>query len=160
MSLNFTEICHLYNKLIKMDRKAFLAQLGIGSSAIFAAACMQSCSKSDSSQPGQVTPGGSVDFSLDLSDPANAVLKTPGGYLIYKGIIVALAKNGNYLAVSSACPHQGVNVQYVSNQDQFYCSAHGSYFASTGNYISGPANGRSLTQFKTTLTGNSLRVYA
>ncbi len=143
-----------------MDRKAFLAQLGLGSSAIFAAACMQSCSKSDSAQPGQVTPGGSVDFSLDLTDPANAVLKTPGGYLIYKGIIVALATNGNYLAVSSACPHEGVNVEYQAGQNQFYCSRHASYFTATGAYIKGPANGRSLTQFKTTLTGNSLRVYA
>jgi cytochrome b6-f complex iron-sulfur subunit len=143
-----------------MDRKEFLSHLGLGSTAIFAAACMQACSKSDSNSPAQVTPTGSVDVTLDLSDPANAALKNPGGYVIIKGIIVALATNGNYLAVSSACPHEGVNVQYRPTQDQFYCSAHGSYFASSGKYISGPANGRSLTQFKTTLTGSSLRVYA
>lgn len=143
-----------------MDRKEFLAQLGLGSTAIFAVTCMQACSKSDGNSPNQNNPGTNVDFTLDLNDPANAALKKPGGYLIYKGIIVAQNMNGNYLAVSSACPHEGVNVEFKSNQDQFYCSAHGSYFASTGKYISGPANGRSLTQYKTALTGNSLRVYS
>lgn len=143
-----------------MDRKEFLAQVGLGSTAIFAATCMQSCSKSDSASSNPITPGTAVDFTLDLNDPTNAALKKTGGYVIIKGVIVALATNGNYLAVSAACPHEGVNVQYQSNQDQFYCSAHGSYFASSGKYISGPANGRSLTQFKITLTGNSLRVYS
>lgn len=143
-----------------MDRKEFLSQLGLGSTAIFAAACMQACSKSDGNSPNQTTPPANLDFTLDLNDPANAALKKPGGYLITKGVIVALTTNGNYLAVSSACPHEGVNVEFKANQEQFYCGAHGSYFTSTGKFVSGPANGRSLTQYKTTLTGNSLRVYA
>lgn len=149
-----------YLKYFKMDRKEFLTQLGLGSTAIFAATCMQACSKSDTSSPNQPTPSGAVDFTLDLTEAANATLKTPGGYVIYKGVIVALATNGNYLAVSAACPHEGVNVEFQAGQNQFYCSRHASYFTSTGSFIKGPANGKGLTQYKTSLTGNSLRVYA
>ena len=134
-----------------MDRKEFLAQLGIGGTAIFAAACMQSCSKTDNLS--------NVDFTLDLTNNAYAALKTAGGYIINQGVIVALTTNNAYLAESAACPHQGVNVQFQAGQNQFYCAAHSSYFSSTGSRISGPAQ-RGLTQFKTTLTGNMLRVYA
>jgi cytochrome b6-f complex iron-sulfur subunit len=143
-----------------MDRKEFLAQLGLGSTAIFAATCMQSCSKSDSASSNPITPGTAVDFTLDLNDPTNAALKKTGGYVIIKGVIVALATNGNYLAVSAACPHEGVNVEYQAGQNQFYCARHASYFTSAGAFIKGPANGRGLTQYKTSLNGNSLRVYA
>jgi cytochrome b6-f complex iron-sulfur subunit len=134
-----------------MDRKEFLAQLGIGGTAIFAAACMQSCSKTDNLS--------NVDFTLDLTSSAYAGLKTAGGYIINQGVIVALTTNNAYLAVSAACPHEGVNVQFQAGKNQFYCAAHSSYFSSTGSRISGPAQ-RGLTQFKTTLTGNMLRVYA
>ena len=134
-----------------MDRKEFLSQLGLGGTAIFAAACMQSCSKTDNLS--------NVDFTLDLTNSAYAALKSAGGYIITQGVIVALTTSNTYLAVSAACPHEGVNVQFQAGQNQFYCAAHSSYFSSTGSRISGPAQ-RGLTQFKTTLTGNSLRVYA
>jgi cytochrome b6-f complex iron-sulfur subunit len=134
-----------------MDRKEFLSQLGLGGTAIFAAACMQSCSKTDNLS--------NTDFTLDLTSSAYAALKSPGGYIINQGVIVALTTGNTYLAVSAACPHEGVNVQFQAGQNQFYCAAHSSYFSSTGSRISGPAQ-RGLTQFKTTLTGNSLRVYA
>ena len=134
-----------------MDRKEFLSQLGLGETAIFAAACMQSCSKTDNLS--------NVDFTLDLTSSAYAALKSAGGYIITQGVIVALTTSNTYLAVSAACPHEGVNVQFQAGQNQFYCAAHSSYFSSTGSRISGPAQ-RGLTQFKTTLTGNSLRVYA
>ena len=134
-----------------MDRKEFLSQLGLGGTAIFAAACMQSCSKTDNLS--------NVDFTLDLTSSANAALKSAGGYVVSQGVIVALTNSNTYLAVSSACPHQGVTVQFQAGQNQFYCAAHSSYFSSTGSRISGPAQ-RGLTQFKTTLSGNMLRVYA
>ena len=134
-----------------MDRKEFLSQVGLGGSALFAAACMQSCSKSDNLS--------NLDFTLDITSSSFAALKSPGGYVITQGVIVALSLNNTYLAVSAACPHEGVNVQFQAGQNQFYCAAHSSYFSSSGSRISGPAQ-RGLTQFKTILTGNSLRVYA
>ena len=134
-----------------MDRKEFLSQVGLGGSALFAAACMQSCSKSDNLS--------NLDFTLDITSSSFAALKSPGGYVITQGVIVALSLNNTYLAVSASCPHEGVNVQFQAGQNQFYCAAHSSYFSSTGSRISGLAQ-RGLTQFKTILTGNSLRVYA
>jgi cytochrome b6-f complex iron-sulfur subunit len=139
-----------------MDRKEFLAQLGLGSTAVFAGVCMQSCSKSETSS----TPPSAVDFTLDLNSAANTPLKTPGGFIIFQGVIVAQSTSGSFLAVSAACPHEQVNVEYQGAKNQFFCPRHASYFTSSGSFISGPANGRGLTQYKTSLNGNSLRVYA
>ena len=134
-----------------MDRKEFLSQLDHGGTAIFAAASMQLCSKTDTIS--------NINFILNLRSSAYAALKTAGGYTINHGVIVALTTNNSYLAVTSACPHEGVNVQFQAGKNQFYCQAHSSFFSSTGSRISGSAN-RGLTQVKTTLTGNTLRVYA
>jgi cytochrome b6-f complex iron-sulfur subunit len=79
--------------------------------------------------------------------------------VIVQGVIVALSTSNAYLAVSAACPHEGVQVQFQSGQNQFICTAHNSVFTSSGSRVSGPAN-RGLTQYKTSLTGNILRVYS
>ena len=136
-----------------MDRKEFLSALGLGSTALIAISCLQACSKTDAAS------GGAVDFTLDLTNGAYAALSNAGGYVTVQGVVVARTTNNTYLAVSAACPHEGVNVEYQGNQNQFFCPAHGSYFSSTGARTAGPAQ-RGLTQYQTALTGNSLRVYA
>ena len=136
-----------------MDRKEFLSALGLGSSALIAISCLQACSKTDAAS------GAAVDFTLDLTNGAYAPLSNPGGYIISQGVIVAKTTNNTYLAVSAACPHQGVNVEYQGPQNQFFCPAHGSYFSASGSRTAGPTPS-GLTQYKTTLTGTSLRVYA
>lgn len=141
-----------------MDRKEFLAQLGLGSTAIFTAACMQSCSK-ENNGGGSTTPPANVDFQIDLNSSANSALKNPGGYIIVQNIIVARTLTNSFLAVAAICPHQGATVQYESGPNQFYCSAHGSYFSSTGARISGPAQ-TGLKQYNTSLSGNTLRVFS
>ncbi len=135
-----------------MNRKEILAQLGTGGAAVFAAACLQSCSKTNGA-------ASNVDFQLDLTSSANNALKTAGGYVISQGVIVAYTTSGTYVAVSAACPHEGVQVQYRSTNNQFVCTAHNSYFSNSGARISGPAN-TGLKQYKTSLTGNILRVYS
>ena len=136
-----------------MDRKEFLSALGLGSTALIAISCLQACSKTDAAS------GTGVDFTLDLTNGAYAALSNAGGYVTVQGVVVARTTNNSYLAVSAACPHDGVNVEYQGNQNQFFCPAHGSYFSSTGARTAGPAQ-RGLTQYQTALTGNSLRVYA
>ncbi len=136
-----------------MDRKEFLSALGLGSTALIAISCLQACSKTDAAS------GTGVDFTLDLTNGAYAALSNAGGYVTVQGVVVARTTNNTYLAVSAACPHEGVNVEYQGNQNQFFCPAHGSYFSSTGARTAGPAQ-RGLTQYQTALTGNSLRVYA
>lgn len=136
-----------------MDRKEFLAQLGIGSAAAMAITCLQACTKSGTGG------GSSVDFTIDITSSQFSALKNAGGSVVYQGIIIAKTTTGSYLAVSSRCPHEGVTVNFSSGNNQFICNAHNSVFSSTGSRISGPAN-TGLTQYKTELSGNSLRVFA
>lgn len=135
-----------------MDRKEFLTQLGIGSAAALAITCLQACSKS-------ALGGSSVDFTIDLNSSQFSALKNAGGSVVYQGIIIAKTTSGSYLAVSSRCPHEGVTVNFSSGNNQFICNAHNSVFSSTGSRISGPAN-TGLTQYQTSLSGTSLRVYS
>jgi cytochrome b6-f complex iron-sulfur subunit len=140
-----------------MERKEFLSLLGLGSASVLAAVCMGGCSKQ--SATGGSTAPTNVDFTIDLSLPANANLAGDGGYIYSNGIIVARTVGGAYVAVSQACTHEGVSVQYVSSQDLFYCPSHGAKFSDSGSVVSGPASS-ALKQYKTFLTGTSLRVYS
>ena len=147
-----------------MERKEFLAMLGNGAAALFAVGCLGGCSKSDSDdpQPGGNNPGTGTtnkkDFTLNLALPANGSLKTPGSALISNGVIVAYTANSSYIAVSSVCTHQGGIVGYDAAGKRFSCPVHGSNFTETGTVINGPAT-TALKQYKTTLTGDNLRVY-
>lgn len=136
-----------------MDRKEFLSLLGFSAIATTLPMCMGSC-KSNSS-----TPNMSVDFTLDLTQSANAALNSNGGYIVKDGVIVAKTTAGNYVAVSAACTHEGANVGYNSGSDKFVCPRHGATFSNSGSAMSGPANG-DLQKFNTTLTGTNLRVYS
>ena len=136
-----------------MDRKEFLSALGLSSGVLIVTSCLAACTKNTTN--GNVTAP-AVDFTLDLSLPANAALNNPGGYIYSGGVIVAKTTAGNIIAVSQACTHQGVDVVYNSN-NQFYCPSHGAAFATTGAVINGPAN-TALKQYTVTVTGNKVRV--
>jgi cytochrome b6-f complex iron-sulfur subunit len=137
-----------------MDRKAFLSSIGLSAGTLLIASCLGACGKT------VVNSGGSaptLDFTLDLTQAANAALNTLGGYLYANGVIVAKTLSGNIIAVSQACTHQGVTVQYVSNNNNFYCPSHGASFSATGAATGGPTNG-ALKQYIVTVTGNTVRV--
>ena len=136
-----------------MDRKEFLSALGLSSGALIVTSCLAACAKNTTNS--NVTAP-IVDFTLDLSSPANAALNNPGGYVYSGGVIVAKTTAGNIIAVSQACTHQGVDVIYNSN-NQFYCPSHGAAFSTTGAVINGPAN-TALKEYKVTVTGNKVNV--
>ena len=148
-----------------MERKVFIEQVGLSAASVLIFGCMQACSKSDSA-PSQ--PNGSnnntnkaIDFTINISiSPFNS-LNTAGGFYIDKtnNIIIARTLTNDFIAVSSLCTHQQVTVDFQPNNNRFYCSAHGSAFFTSGAVLNGPAN-VALTQYKTTLTGSNLRVYA
>ncbi len=140
-----------------MERKEFLSLVGKGASGTLFLSILEACSKTKTTTSSP--PAGPVDFTLDLSNNQYSSLKTDGGYVYNNGIIVAKTVNGDYIAVSAACTHQGTYVQYVTSNNSFYCPSHGSDFSATGAVLRGPAY-LPLTQYKTALTGNSLRVYA
>ena len=137
-----------------MDRKQFLSEMGLGAASLFVLSCMgSSCSKTGSA------PVQSSDFTVDLNASSSLALKSLGGFIYINGIIVAQTLAGKYIAVSQACTHEGITVTYDSAADHFYCPAHGSVFSDSGAVINGPANSK-LQEFNTSLSGNSLRVYA
>jgi cytochrome b6-f complex iron-sulfur subunit len=137
-----------------MDRKEFLTALGYSSGALIFAACLGSCKKTNTDT---TSAAPTVDFTLDLTQPANSALNTAGGYIYSNGVIVAKTTAGNIIAVSQACTHQGTSVQFQGANDRFYCPNHGATFSTTGSVTNGPASS-SLKQYAVTITGNSIRV--
>lgn len=145
-----------------MKRNEFLSVLGISAGTIMFIPYLTSCSKS-SMDTTPSTPGGGggvpVDFTLDLTAPANADLNNNGGSLLKSGVIVARTSNGDFIAVASACTHEGFTLVFEGANARFHCNNHGSNFGTTGSVINGPAS-VSLKKYNTTLTGTSLRVFA
>ena len=137
-----------------MDRKEFLTAVGLGMGS-FALMCA-GCSKSVAS--GTAAPSG-VDFTIDLSQVANAALQTNGGYVYNSGVIVARTLAGSYIAVQQSCTHENFSIVYQGSRQRFYCDGHGATFSESGTVEGGPAP-RSLQTYKTSLNGTLLRVYS
>jgi cytochrome b6-f complex iron-sulfur subunit len=131
-----------------VERKAFLKFLAAGAAAGTVANYLSSCSKTDDAP--------TVDFTIDLSQPANSNLLQPGGSLIKQQVIV-INNNGSYLALSDICTHEGCSLAYNNSAKKLNCPCHGATFTLTGDVLSGPAN-RSLKQYNVTLNGNVLRI--
>lgn len=137
-----------------MNRREFLELTGITAGALALITCIGSCKKADTSPQGP----SNVDFMLDLSQPANSILNTPGKYLYDQGVIVAKAKNGNFIAVSATCTHEGGTIIYQLSSDHFYCTTHGALFNDDGSVSTSPAV-IPLKQYTCTLSGNVLHVH-
>jgi cytochrome b6-f complex iron-sulfur subunit len=138
-----------------MDRKDFLMTLGKGVAVAGVAFCV-GCSANNTDVP--TAPSG-VDMTLDLTQPGNQALNNVGGSMVTKGIIIGRTGNASFVAVSSACTHQGTTIEFQLNNNRFYCNNHGSTYALDGSVTNGPAS-RSLTKYNTTFSGNSLRVFS
>ena len=141
-----------------MDRKEFLSLLGYSAASLSMMACLGGCTKNSDVSSNTTGPSG-IDFTLDLSQTANAALNTNGGYVYKNGVIVARTKAGQYIAVQQICTHESNSVVYQASYSRFYCDRHGATFAETGAVTGGPAP-RALTQYNTSLTGTVLRVYS
>ena len=149
-----------------MERKDFIEQVGLSAASILIFGCMQGCSKSDSPAPTPPTgttnppPIKAIDFTINITTNPDTSLNTAGGFYVDKtnNIIIARTLTDEFLAVSSLCTHQQVLLDFQASNNRFYCSGHGSLFSTTGAVINGPA-AAPLKQYKTTRTGNSLRIY-
>jgi len=142
-----------------MERKEFLKNLGITGAAAFAVmtlGCLESCS----SKTGTFKPSGTVDFTLDLTDSANAAILVNGGYVIKDQVVIAKNNSGAYIAATIKCSHEGNNnVVYRSSTDNYYCNVHGAEFDQTGKGLNSNGKG-GLTIYNTQLSGTSLRVFS
>lgn len=143
-----------------MERKDFLAALGLGAGSLIVSSCLGACGKGDSATPSTSTGGTNtkVDFTINVGTNADINSK---GWTIQNNVIIA--KNGsNYIALSSACTHQNNPLTYDSANNTFPCSltgpSHGSVFDANGNRTQGPANSN-LKKYNTSLSGTTLRVF-
>jgi cytochrome b6-f complex iron-sulfur subunit len=149
-----------------MERKDFIEKVGLSAASILIFGCMQGCSKSDTPAPSQPTgsnnnPPKPIDFTINITNNPYTSLNTAGGFYIDKtnNIMIARTIANEFLAVSSLCTHQQATIDFEASINRFSCSAHGSVFSTTGTVLNGPA-AAPLKQYKTSLSGNNLRVYA
>ena len=126
--------------------------------------CLGGCTrKSDDPQPAPLqTPGPSaaIDFTLNLTDPANARLNNPAFGYVYGSngrVIVAKTAAGEYIALAAPCTHQGTLVQFQPSSDTFSCPTHGAQFSASGAVLVGPA-AAALRTYNVSQTGNTLRI--
>ncbi|MCB2378914.1 Rieske (2Fe-2S) protein [Hymenobacter sp. BT635] len=147
-----------------MERKEFIQLFGLGAAAVLATGCLGGCSGGSDDDPAPAPTGGTgatgVDFTLDLTDPANAPLNDPAVGFVYgaaRRVIVARLTNGSYIAVQAPCTHEGFTIVFQAGANSFMCPNHGSMFNSDGTVAAGPAT-RALKKYTVTQTGNSLRV--
>lgn len=146
-----------------MTRKEFFSRVGFGAATVLLPACIAgmavSCSSddtnSDSSGTTPPTPSASSNFTVDIS---MGTLAKNGGFLVTQGIIIARTNAGDFLAVSAACPHEGVIVNYDEAGNKFVCPRHNSQFTSKGVVTIGPA-ASNLKEYKTSLAGTALTVF-
>ena len=146
-----------------MKRKEFLSTITGGITATCVACLAAACSKEEMFTPSSTsgsstTPStGNTPFTVNLSTELRAV----NDFISKSGVIVIRTSAGNnasnFLAVSSACPHAGATVEYNNTKSSFYCSAHGSAFASDGALVTGPAT-RGLSKLSVEITGSNLVV--
>ena len=139
-----------------MTRPEFLSLLGLGAGAALTG-CLSGCQKDDPAPPA------SVDFTVDLTDPANAALGAAGGF-VYRGpnngIIVARTASATYLAAASRCTHQQTTLEFRSGSTRFHCPNHNAEFAADGTVARPPDSGAAtnLKTYAVALTGNTLRI--
>ena len=139
----------------KIKRNEFLKSLGLKGASLLAVYCgatsLSSC-KNES-----VTPASAVDFTLDLNQAAYSALNTVGKYVIYNQVVVARVSATSFAAVTQICSHEG-RAQVIFNGTNFFCTAHGATFSTTGTALS--VTNKAIASYKTALSGTTLRVYA
>jgi cytochrome b6-f complex iron-sulfur subunit len=141
-----------------MNRKEFLVKLGFSGAAIVAVSTLDllsSCSPQNS-----ISPSGTVDFTISLTDPSYSALNSNGGYIVKDNVVVARTDNGSFAAVTVVCSHQGnPYVQFDAGSNSFFCPVHGAQYSTTGQGLN--SNGRNgLRTYHADLSGTNLHVYS
>ena len=149
-----------------MHRKQFLKQLGAGAAFAISFPCLHGCSNdevTDGVEGGDTPVPVGVDFTVDLESEAAANLSENGGFILKNLIVIVRNLEGDFVAASQVCSHQGYEEVRFAKQDSgiFYCDVHGSRFGQDGTPLNkvDAAAAKPLRIFKTELTGSLLRIY-
>jgi len=130
-----------------MDRKKFIVSACALCATGSVLSVLDSCTK---------TPV--VNFTLDLSQPANAALNTVGGSVTNgaNGVIVIRTSSG-FNALSTVCTHQGCTVSYYQSNARLVCPCHNGVYDINGSVVSGPPPS-ALTKYTVTQVGTVLTI--
>ena len=140
-----------------MDRKDFFSKVGFGAALLLVPSCIGGLTSSCSSDGNASNGPSNVDFTVDTTTGS---LANNGGFMVQNGIIIARTLEGTFLAVSSACTHEGTSVNFSAPGNEFICPNHNAKFSSTGVVTRGPAN-RNLTQYQVEIISPALiRVFS
>ena len=146
-----------------MERKKFLRTLGAGAAFAIAFPCLGACSKDNEGEEGNTPVPTGIDFTIDLESDEAQKLSENGGFIRKNLVVVAKNLEGQFVAASQVCSHQGYEeVEFTAQEGGiFYCGVHGSRFeqdgAPTNKVDNRPA--KALKVFKTELSGKMLRVF-
>jgi nitrite reductase/ring-hydroxylating ferredoxin subunit len=131
----------------KIGRNDFLKKIGFSGAALFALYTLESCTNETG-----VTPQPSAN-SIDITQyPA---LAQNGGYIVYNNMVVA-NNNGNYIAATLTCSHEG-RKEITFRNGEWYCTAHGARFDTAGKGLNNDGK-KGLTVYTTSLSGNILTI--
>lgn len=147
-----------------MERKQFLRSLGAGAAFALVFPCVHGCSKDDSG--GGVEVPENVDFTIDLDSSEGAKLANNGGFVLKNLVVVAKNLEGNFVAVSQICGHEGYDQVRFEPRDGgiFRCNVHGegSRYNQSGvplNQVDKNKETKPIKVYNTSLSGNILRVF-
>lgn len=136
-----------------MERKEFLKKsFALCGLSLIPAAVLESCSTAANTGPTN------VNFTLDLTSAANSALTAVGGYLYSNSVLVIHLSASTYVALSSACTHQGCTVSYSAAYGKIICPCHGGSFNPTTGAVMGGPPPSALTKYTVTKSGNILTI--
>ena len=127
-----------------LDRRGFLSRsAALGVLAALAGSCTPPNLGPDYNLPSPVTVSLADYPALASADGVVRVRET--------SVPIVLVNLGadNFVALSLVCPHQGGQIQWWANVNEFQCNVHGATFAEDGHWIGGQPTG-SMRQYVTT----------
>lgn len=109
-------------------------------------------------EAGDPTGSTGIDFTLDLTDTANAQLTTVGNYMIVNKIVVARISADGFAAVTQVCSHENKS-KVIYKSPEFYCTEHGARYTTEGVGLNSEGK-KGIKAYNTEFSGTTLRVYA
>lgn len=142
----------------KISRNEFLKSLGFKGASLMAIYCGASTLTSCINEAGDPTGSTGIDFTLDLTETANAQLTTVGNYMIVNKIVVARISADAFAAVTQVCSHENKS-KVIYKSPEFYCTEHGARYTTEGVGLNSEGK-KGIKAYNTEFSGTTLRVYA
>lgn len=138
-----------------MDRKEFINKLGIGAAFVLTSSCLGGCAR-------DTRELNNVNLTVDLSNPENAELQDPGGYVIVEGIVIARTIDGEFIAATRTCSHEQLNeIIFDAQNNEWFCNAHFARFTLDGEGLNpNGADGLSVYQTDYDVSSNELKIFS